>query len=188
MDLRSGEYDSEPVSADNSFLGNNSPSIESSDFQRTKNSMNADLSIIRKFNNQFYIQSGLRYTCLTSITSSHQMRDHLLGIPIKVGYNMPLKGSWAIDLSTGVNYNISFYRGEKNMDWKSKKTFENFNDFNLSTAEFIVGISYFVNEKISVNLSPQLSYLLFYSEQSPKRYFHRNLWFGGEFGLRFHLD
>lgn len=187
VDLRSETYDNEPVTPDNSSLNNNNSLIESSDFQRIKNSMNADLSIIRKFNNQFNIQSGLRYTYLNSVTSSYQMRDHLLGIPVKIGYNIPLKERWAIDLSTGINYNLSISRSEKKIDWKSKKIFGNFTDFHLSTAEFNIGISYFVSEKISVNLSPQLSYLLFYKEQSSKRYFHRNLWFGGQFGLLFHL-
>ncbi|PHR46221.1 MAG: hypothetical protein COA32_11755 [Fluviicola sp.] len=187
VDLRSETYDNEPVTPDNSSLNNNNSLIESSDFQRIKNSMNADLSIIRKFNNQLYIQSGLRYSCLNSITSSHQVRDHLVGIPIKVGYSIPLQSRWTIDLSLGINYNLSISRSENSIDWKSKNTFANFNDFHLNTAEFNIGISYFVNKKISLNLSPQLSYLLFYKEQSPKRYFHRNLWIGGQFGLYYHL-
>jgi len=188
VDLRSGKYDNEPVPADNSFLGNNSPSIELSDFQRVKNSMNTDLSIIRKFNNHFYIQSGLRYNRLNSITSFHQVRDHLIGVPIKAGYNIFLKSRWWMNLSAGINYNLSILRTESIIGAEYKNTFENFADFQLSTAEFNIGISYFVSEKISVNLSPQLSYLLFYKEQEPKRYFHRNLWFGGEFGLHFHLE
>ena len=115
------------------------------------------------------------------------MQDHLLGIPLKIAYSIPLKSRWAIDLSAGINYNLSILRSEKNSEGNSNDTYGNFANFQLSTTEFNVGITYFVNEKFSVKLAPQLNYLLFFKEQSTKRYFHRNFWFGGRFGVFFKL-
>ncbi|MEX2483715.1 MAG: hypothetical protein WED10_04120 [Brumimicrobium sp.] len=189
-DLRSNQLDNLPPNDDAQSPSFNTSSNEfftSQEYFRVSSSMNLELSIIRKLKKNFYLESGIRYTNLNSITTDKKMQDHLLGVPLKVGYNFPLKGRWAIDLSTGVNYNLSISRSEKNIESKSKNTFGNFADFQISTAEFNIGISYFVNEKISLNLSPQLNYLLFYKEQSPKRYFHRSIWFGGEFGVYYHL-
>jgi hypothetical protein len=170
-----------------SFSSSSNENLTTEGLFRVSNSMSLELSVIRKLKSKFYLESGIRYANLNLFTTDKKMQDHLLGVPLKVGYNIPLKGRWAIDLSTGINYNLSISRSEKNIEWNSKNTYDNFAEFHLSTAEFNIGISCLVNEKISLNLSPQLSYLLFYKEQSPKRYFQRNLWLGGQFGVYYHL-
>ncbi|MEX1190651.1 MAG: DUF3575 domain-containing protein [Brumimicrobium sp.] len=191
MDLRLGQPEGQPVTADVQSPSLYNPPNEflpSQKIQRVKNSMNLELSVIRKFKNKFFLQSGIRYTNLNSVTTSHQMKDHLLGVPLKVGYNIPLKERWALDFSTGVNYNISIARSEKNIEPKSKNTFNNFSNFQMSTAEFNVGVSYFMNDRVSFKLSPQLSYLMFYKEKVHFRYFQKQLWLGGQFGCYFHLN
>lgn len=188
--LRSNQLDNLPPNDDvqsASFNNSSNEFFPSQEYFRVSSSMNLELAVIRKLKNNFYLESGIRYNNLNSLSTDIKMQDHLLGVPLKVGYNILLKGRWAIDLSTGINYNLSISRSEKNIESKSKNTFGNFADFQLSAAEFNIGISYFVNEKISINLSPQLSYLLFYKEQNPKRYFHKNLWLGGKFGVYYHL-
>ena len=84
--------------------------------------MNLELSVIKKLKNSFYLESGIRYTSLYSFTPDKKMQDHLLGIPLKIAYSIPLKSRWAIDLSAGINYNLSILRSEKNSEGNSNDT------------------------------------------------------------------
>lgn len=104
-----------------------------------------------------------------------------------VGYNIPLSQRWRIDLAAGIHSDISLarsFRGEFSDSYEHSSSFSN---FILGTAQLNAGLSYSVNEKISVKITPQISYLLYSKSKTNLHFFSRSLWIGGQVGCYFHL-
>lgn len=168
--------------SDNTNIENeySSPALSPSGGENNKFKLNSQttfsFSLVRLLPANFYLRSGLELSKLKMSYTDQSYSYFSGGIPLSLGYAINLAPRWKLQLETGIsNHWVGAHKGQ-NYTWLN-------NGFFMNTAHFQTGVSYMINEKMSLDFSPQVGYLIYSGNPYIQQASQRKIWIGCRLGF-----